>query len=260
MTDDTHDWAAAADLDAAIGRLRGELPRLLLAPGARDVLDALVERGVQVAIVTGRDARTVLVLSELSSLPGLVVAGLYGAETWVDGQLTTLDTPPPIIRLRRFLPELIAADSPLWIEDKRLSLVVHGRRAPDPRAALAAVEPGVRALAESLDLEVHPGRDVLELRVPGYDKGRAVRELLARTGREALLYAGDDLGDLPAFEVVRRRRADGHPAWAVGVGSDEVAQLREQVDYMVPDADSFVALLRRLTDSSAPDQAPSESS
>ena len=77
------------------------------------------------------------------------------------------------------------ADSGVWIEDKRLSLVVHARKAADPAAALARLTGPVTALAAELGLEVHPGRDVLEIRLPGYDKGRALRRLVAETSAAA---------------------------------------------------------------------------
>ena len=115
-----------------------------------------------------------------------------------------------IERLRERLPAAVAGGDPqLWIEDKRLSLVVHARRAADPRAALAEVAAPVTALGRELGLDVHPGSGVLELRLPGFDKAGAVARLAE--GRSAVLFLGDDLGDLPALEHARALRADGHP-------------------------------------------------
>jgi trehalose 6-phosphate phosphatase len=132
----------------------------------------------------------------------------------------------------------------VWIEDKRLSLVVHFRRAADPQAAEAAVREPITKLGEQLGFEVHPGSNVLELRLPGYDKASALERLAE--GRPAALYLGDDLGDLPAFAAVRRLRDAGVPAYSIGVRSSEVAELAGAADVDVADPSAAVALLRQL--------------
>ncbi len=43
---------------------------------------------------------------------------------------------------------------------------------------------------------------VLELRPPGMDKGVALSEFAREIGAGSVLYAGDDLGDLPAYSAV----------------------------------------------------------
>ena len=213
--------------------------------GAVEALTALAAAGARVAVITGRDARTVLRLSGLGDVPGLTVAGLYGIETWTAGELKTPDTPAEMAELRTQLPAVLAAGDPdLWIEDKRLSLVVHARRAADPVAALAFVEPGVRALAAELDLEVHPGSQVLELRLPGYDKAAALARLAE--GASAVLYLGDDLGDLPAFAEIGRFRTSGTPAWCVGVLSSGVDGIAGAVDVTLADPLATVEFLAQL--------------
>ena len=158
-------------------------------------------------------------------------------------------TPQAIEVLRERLPKTLAgadADPGIWIEDKRLSLVVHARRADDPATALAGVEPAVAALADDLGLELHPGSGVLELRVPGFDKGRAIGRLVEEAGASAALYLGDDLGDLPGFEKIRSLRRDGLPAWSIGVTASGADGLADAVDAVVPDPAACVALLRDL--------------
>ena len=184
-----------------------------------------------------------------SASPSVVVAGIYGLETWHDGGLTTPDTPGALTTLRRRLPALLAehdADPAVWIEDKRLSLVVHARRAADPDAALAPLRRPVQDLADELGLEMHPGRDVLELRLPGYDKAGALRRLAG--ARAGVLYVGDDLGDVPAFAEIRDLRAEGRTAWGVAVSSSGVVEAAEAADVTVAAPDDVVALLRQLVE------------
>ena len=215
--------------------------------GAVDALTELAAQGVRIAIITGRDARTVLDLGALEPVPGLTVAGVYGAESWTGGALDSMPTPDAMTALRERLPGLVAqhtVDPLLWVEDKRLSLVVHARRTADPSAAIASVRAPVAALAAELGLEIHDGREVLEVRLPGYDKGAALLRLAEDAS--AVLFAGDDLGDLPAFAAVRALRDRGTPAWGVAVASAEVPDVVAAADVVVDDPEAVVALLRTL--------------
>jgi len=217
-------------------------------PGVVDALAALAAAGAQVAVVTGRDARTAVQLGGLDAVPGLIVEGLYGMESWHDGRLETPPTPAVIETLRAELPAAIAAgDDALWIEDKRLSLVVHGRLAAEPEAALDPVREPVATLAGRLGLEVHSGRGVIELRLPGYDKAGALHRLVSRCSPQVVLYAGDDRGDLPALLAVRDLRAAGLTAFAVGAGSAEVPEVADAVDVLVDGPAGVLELLNLLS-------------
>ncbi len=239
----------ATDFDGTLAPLQRDPEASRPVPGAIEALTALTGRGARVAVVTGRDAATAVRLGGLEAVPGLVVAGLYGLETWSDGELHSPGTPEAIEALRERLPKTLAgadADPAIWIEDKRLSLVVHARRADDPATALTGVEAAVAALADDLGLELHPGSGVLELRVPGFDKGRAIGRLVEEAGASAALYLGDDLGDLPGFETIRSLRRAGLPAWSIGVTASGADGLAEAVDAVLPDPEACVALLREL--------------
>jgi trehalose 6-phosphate phosphatase len=144
----------------------------------------------------------------------------------------------------------------VYVEDKRHSLAVHTRPAASPQQALDDLTPGLWALAAAAGLEAVPGRFVLELRPPGVDKGTALRALVDEVGAQTVIYVGDDVGDLPAFRAVISLRESGAiDGLAVGSivpgvgggGEDEVpAQLREQVDLVLPGPDGVVAWLSGL--------------
>ncbi|WP_159440869.1 trehalose-phosphatase [Jatrophihabitans endophyticus] len=237
------------DFDGTLAPLQVDPEDSRAVPGTIEALTALTRRGATVAVVTGRDARTVVRLGGLDAVPGIVVAGVYGAETWCAGELLTPDTPAAVEALRDRLPATLAdvpADPAVWVEDKRLSLVVHARKADDPVAALAAIREPVTALGEELGFEVHPGSGVLELRLPGFDKAGAIERLVADRPPSAVLYLGDDLGDLPAFAEIVRLRERGVPAWSVAVEASAVPEAVAAADVRVPDADAAVALLTAL--------------
>ncbi len=241
----------ATDFDGTLAPLCPDPDDSRPVPGTIEALTALAARGARIAVITGRDARTVVRLGGLEAVPGIVVAGLYGLETWQAGELATPDTPAEIEALRERLPGAVAgADPAVWIEDKRLSLVVHARRAADPEAALAALVEPVNELGLELNLEVHPGSGVLELRLPGFDKAGALDRLA--DGQHAVLFLGDDLGDLPALAHIRALRSAGRVAYGVGVLSSGAEGITAAADLTVPDAAAAVALLDTLARSAAP--------
>src|SRR6185437_10110909 len=121
--------------------------------GVVDSLVRLAGRGARIAVVTGRDVRTVLELGGLARIPGLLVSGLHGAESWQDGALTTRDEPAGLAALRSALPPLLP--SGVWLEDKRLTLVLHTRRAERPDQALAELTGFVPQLAAEHGLDAH---------------------------------------------------------------------------------------------------------
>jgi trehalose 6-phosphate phosphatase len=95
------------------------------------------------------------------------------------------------------------------IEHKGRAIGVHTRTLADPAAAFAALESPIRELAERHGLRVEPGKNVWEIRPAGVDKGATLRSVVAETAAQQVVFAGDDLGDLPAFEAVRALRAEG---------------------------------------------------
>lgn len=242
----------ALDFDGTLAPMNDDPDAVRLVDGALATLTALGARGARVAIVTGRPADTVLRLAALAAVPGLAIEAIYGAQSWAGGRLESLPTPPEMSAARADAEELIAAagrDAGLagtWLEDKRISVVVHTRRTSDPAAAQRALAEPVARLARRHGLEMHPGKDVLEIRLPRLDKGSALRRLLAQQP-SALLYAGDDLGDVPAMQEAREWGArTGRPVVtiAVGGGSDSPPARAAQLHIAGPA--ELVAALRGL--------------
>jgi trehalose 6-phosphate phosphatase len=86
---------------------------------------------------------------------------------------------------------------------------VHTRGAPQPQETFERLRLAVAAAADAGGLVLEPGRLVLELRVPGPDKGAAIRDLVAEVAPQVVVFLGDDAGDLPAFAALERLRSAG---------------------------------------------------
>jgi trehalose 6-phosphate phosphatase len=232
----------ASDFDGTLSPIVADPMAARPVPGVISTLTRLAEQGAQVAIVTGRDAMTVLELGGFDRIPGVVVSGLHGAETWRDGHLQTIAEPAGLQELRSLLPPLLPAD--VWLEDKRLSLVLHARRSSNPAQRLAELERTVPALVARHGLEAHPGKLVLEIRIPGLSKATALEQLL-NPQLEAALFAGDDLGDLPAVAAVSGWGVT-HARRALTVAVGEVAELGARTDLHFDSPVAFAAGLQQL--------------
>jgi trehalose 6-phosphate phosphatase len=222
------------------------------APGVREALTALLGRVGCCALVSGRSAEDVARRSSLGDLADLVIAGNYGLEVWRAGALRGPPPAPAIAAARQRLPALLA-DAPdgVHLEDKTQALVVHTRPAARPVEALEALRGPLAALAAELGLQLVPGRLVLELRPGGVDKGSAVRELVETCGARSVLYAGDDVGDLPAFAAVRDLRGRGIPGLGVlsadpGGAGETPGELAGAADLTLPGPAGVVAFLSAL--------------
>ena len=239
----------ATDYDGTLAPIVADPMTAAPAPGAVAALTMLTGRAGTVAIITGRDARDAVSLGGLAAVPGLIVLGHYGAQRWQDGVVSEPPAPPGIQAAREALPGLLAAAGApegTSVEDKGTALAVHTRRAADPAAALARLREPLRRLADSTALALEPGRLVLELRPPGMDKGAALRQLAAEHAACAVLYCGDDLGDLAAFAAIRGLRADGVPGCAVASESAESPQVAEAADLVVDGPPGVVRFLSAL--------------
>ncbi|WP_330339199.1 trehalose-phosphatase [Streptomyces sp. NBC_00557] len=242
------------DFDGTLAPIVADPEQARAHPEAVPALAALAPKVASVTVITGRPAGVAVRYGGFAGVPGLehlTVLGHYGAERWdaVTGTVTAPAPHPGVAAARAELPGVLdraGAWPGTWIEEKGRAVAVHTRRAADPQAAFEALRGPLTDLAARHGLIVEPGRMVLELRPPGMDKGVALADHVRRTGAECVVYAGDDLGDLPAFAAVDKLRSDGVPGLLVCSGSTEVTELAERADVVVDGPAGVVHLLRSL--------------
>ncbi|MFF2847031.1 trehalose-phosphatase [Streptomyces sp. NPDC058001] len=242
------------DFDGTLAPIVADPEQARAHPGAVPALAALAPLVRSVAVITGRPPDIAVHNGGFAGVPGLehlVVLGHYGAERW-DAVTGTVTAPPPhpgVAAARAELPgflETVGASRGIWIEEKGRAVAVHTRRADDPQAAFDALREPLGRLAARHGLIVEPGRLVLELRPPGMDKGVALTEYVRSVGAACVLYAGDDLGDLPAFAAVEKLRSDGVPGLLVCSGNAETTEVADRADLVVDGPAGLVSFLATL--------------
>lgn len=253
LLDDPGHALVALDYDGTLSPIVDDPEAAYAEPGAADVLGRLAARLGTVAVVTGRPVlalRRLAGLDDAAGLSGLEVLGQYGVERWdaATGQVVAPDTPPEVAQAYAALPALLAGLGvpDAFLEDKGRAIGVHVRRAADPHGAFERLREPLTGFAEQHGLHLEPGKLVLELRAPGTDKGGALRSLVLERGARSVVYAGDDLGDLAAYDAVEALRAEGTPGVLVCSLGVERTALADRADIVLEGPAGLVRWLGEL--------------
>ncbi|WP_245656651.1 trehalose-phosphatase [Novosphingobium naphthalenivorans] len=173
-------------------------------PGLIEVLSQRLDG--RLALVTGRSLGA---LEALLGPLGVAMAGSHGGEfrPAAGGEVQPLADPLPGNVVDE-LSDFAAAHGGLLVEPKPFSVAVHYRHHPHAMESLLA---HAERLAEVHGLKIKHGKQVVELVMPGSDKGSAVARFMERAefaGTEPL-FVGDDVTDEDAFRAVGRFGGQG---------------------------------------------------
>jgi trehalose 6-phosphate phosphatase len=246
------------DFDGTLSPIVDDPTRAHIHPDAAEALIELAPQVGAIAVITGRPARQALDLGGLEDVGDaiqsagkeLYLFGQYGNERWSSRHRRIVAPRPPrgLASFERELPRTLrlagAADA--YVEDKGLAVAVHTRRLPDPQAAFQRLLPELRSLAERHGMVIEPGRSVIEVRSPGAHKGMVVEKLAAELDARGFLFAGDDLGDLEAFEAVADLEKQGLATVRVCSASQEQSALLALADVVVRGPEGVIELLRQM--------------
>jgi trehalose 6-phosphate phosphatase len=180
---------------------------------------------------------------------GVSYAGAYGLERVIDGAVVVDPRVDPWLDAIAEAAEAAEVDLPgLLVERKGLvAVTIHWRTQPE-RGAEA--EAWAAAATARLGLEAPlRGRMAVELRPPvPVDKGTTVVDLSRHAQTAA--FAGDDAGDVPAFDALHALAQAGalEHAVSIGVASDEGPPEVRAADLVVEGPRGLAELLDGLAD------------
>jgi trehalose 6-phosphate phosphatase len=224
------------DLDGTLAPIVARPGQARVLPEVPGVLARLSRRLGVVAVVSGRPSHQIRALVDVE---GIEAVGTHGLEA----------EPPMTPGVLRAIQE-VATSVGAWVEPKGAAAAVHFRGVDDPVAAAAAAEPSLAAVAADNGLELLGGKRILELTPAGRArKGGAVERIARDRGLEAVVFAGDDTGDLDAFEALGRLRARG--VWTCAIasqGAETAPAVIEGADLTVPGPPGVVALLTTIAE------------
>jgi trehalose 6-phosphate phosphatase len=243
---DPEHGAVIVDFDGSLSTIVDDPADATVLPEARDALAALVGHVALVAVVSGRP---VAVLDRVLAIDGLSLVGQYGLERREDGGIVV---DPRIVPYRDAIAA--AADEAertlagLLVERKEgVAVTVHWRATP---ARSDEATRRVDEIAARHGLTVYATRQARELRPPvPVDKGTAVEALLGPRWLAAACFAGDDRGDVPAFDALDRLVNDGRLGTAVRIAvrsGEAPPELLARADVVVEGPPGLAHLLADL--------------
>lgn len=201
--------AAAPDRAGVLLDFDGTLSEIAPTPdaaraidGAGETLEALARRFRTVAVISGR--RAAEVADRLARPAGVRVFGLYGLED--ERGPVGPNARERLEAARRALPDVERAAALVpgaLVEPKGVQVAVHYRASPEPEHARRVLVTRLSEVGREHAFELLEGKRVVELAPAGAPTKGTVVTSLARDERlERVLYAGDDLADLDAFDAV----------------------------------------------------------
>jgi len=231
------------DYDGTLAPFRVERNEAFPYEGIPELLNRIMDNGNnRLVIISGRAVSDIVSLLGTRRMPEI-----WGSHGWeyraTDGSYSVSELPSRAFeglanaRMRAERKGLAGR-----LELKPASIAVHWRGLPvfDREEIRQQIVAAWKPLSEIRELELHEFDGGLELRVPGKNKGDAVREVLAgSTGDAVAAYFGDDLTDEDAFQALEGRglrvlvRAEARQSLA-DIIMDAPDELAEFLAYWIP--------------------------
>lgn len=197
------DWAFFLDVDGTLLELAEKPDQVVVDAGLIRVLERL-SRATDgaVALISGRALPD---LDRLFAPLRPAAAGQHGIERRDHGGVVhhhhQLDG--KLDHTRALLARLVEENPGLLIEDKRYSLAIHYRAAPDREAVVRSFLDRHMPAIER-DFHLQEGKMVFEIRPSGRDKGVAIGEFMQEAPfiGHTPVFIGDDVTDEDGFAVV----------------------------------------------------------
>lgn len=198
------DYALLLDVDGTLLDLAATPREVYVSSELRHILGRLRERTTgATAFVSGRGINELdLIFAPLQ----LAAVGGHGAEfrPHPDGDIEIEKVRPLSTKTKQRFAVIAEKSRGIIVEDKTYSIALHYRLAPDQEDY---VRRATAALCEELasELELLPGKAVVEVKQIGFNKATAVRKLMTVPPFRGRLpiFIGDDQTDEIVFPVIR---------------------------------------------------------
>jgi trehalose 6-phosphate phosphatase len=236
-----------SDIDGTLSPIARRPEDARVTPRCRELLAGLIERGVRVALITGRPLG---VARSMVGIEAAAYAANHGLEFWIDGSIEVAEGVAEYTGLvERVLAEVGDLEAAgVQVERKGPGVAFHYRRVRDTEAARSAILRAIESPTAVERFTVLEGRKVFELR-PKIEasKGTATRLLAERLGVKGIVCIGDDRTDINMFHALSDLRESVNEGRSIAVLSPEVApDLRDAADYSVYGVEGVEWLLAEM--------------
>lgn len=233
------------DFDGVLADISHTSDGAVIRPGIPPLLRSLREGLGRVAIISGRPVEylTDMIPSEVD------IVGLYGIEWRSNGEIHTLAEAESWRDIVGELTEAAVAEfGRSSVEHKGLSLTVHYR---GDQGRVEAIRRWVEQRSAATGVEARAAKQSFELHPPvNRNKGTAIIELGGSL--DPVVFIGDDVGDLPAFDGLDVLAGRGASTIRVAVESDESPrEVIDRADHVLVGPEGVEDMLQRLVEALA---------
>ena len=237
------------DMDGTINPISPDFLAKKISPAIVQQLTMVVPRLALVAIISGRETKTI---KEMVNIEGIKYIGHYGME-WRDNNQTILH--PDV---RAYLPSIRAVAKELEplrsiegmiIQDKWATISIHYHLTPRPDMAKERILELLKKLPHMKNLRIMEEKTNIGIVPPvDIDKGTAVNNLISQYHLSDAIFLGDDISDVPAFRAIRlaREKIDFDGLAILVTGQETRQDIIDEADFTLDGVQETETLLKWL--------------
>ena len=231
--------AVITDIDGTISKIVLDPYEATISQIMRATLKKLVNKFQLVGIITGRNVRNA---EEMLEVEGLLYIGSHGLEYLKDDEIYIEPEVEEYLPLIQKVAQNIQTEEELCniknilFQEKGLCFTVHYRKCEDPEGTRRKILDAINELEGLEKFKITEGRKVVEIRPKiGHDKGTILEKLLFENALGKIIYLGDDVTDVDAFNKLKELKEESK---VNGVGIVVVSE--EVPDYVKENASFYV--------------------
>lgn len=228
--------AVITDIDGTISKIVLDPDKAVISRIMKNTLRKLVNKFQLVGIITGRNVRNA---KEMLEVDGLLYIGSHGLEYLKDDEIyiePEVEEYLPIIKkvAQDIQTEELCSIKDILFQEKGICLSVHYRKCEDPEGTRRKILDVINELEGLENFKITEGRKVVDIRPKiGHDKGTILEKLVFENAVEKIIYLGDDVTDVDAFNKLKKLKGEGK---VNGVG---IVVVSEEVPEFVKENASF---------------------
>ena len=231
--------AVITDIDGTISKIVLDPYEATVSQIMKVTLKKLVNKFQLVGVITGRNVKNA---EEMLEVKGLLYIGSHGLEYLKNGEIYIEPEVEQYLPLIQKIAQNIQAEEELCsiknilFQEKGLCFTVHYRKCEDPEGTHRKILDTLKGLEGLEKFKVAEGRKVVEIRPKiGHDKGTILEKILFENRIEKVIYLGDDVTDVDAFNKLNELKENGKVNGAgIVVVSEEVPEsVKENASFYV---------------------------
>jgi trehalose 6-phosphate phosphatase len=244
--------AIVTDIDGTISEIAPTPTGALVTDSMREEMVKLHRKFVLVAVISGR---SVVNAREMVGVDELIYVGNHGMEFLEDGKISLYP------EVEKYLPQMkktgqklqkgdLSHIDGLLFEDKGICFSIHYRLASHSEDVREKILNNIKNDPECEELKIAEGRQLVELKPPlSCDKGTILDNIVQKYDLKKVIYLGDDITDLDAFNRLKVLENQGKIRGAsVLVCSSEIpSDVKKGSSYFVNSVDEVLKFFQWLS-------------